>query len=145
MTVLSNEQVIDGRGWRSGALVEKRKLNQWFLRITQFADELLEGLKALDHWPDKVKLMQENWIGRSRGLTFGFEIAGGAERIEVFSTRPDTIFGASFVAVPADLQYAQAHASHTPWIPAVIPRLHHAVPPQAATDAQKKLSSQTVP
>src|SRR3546814_8800538 len=110
MTVLANEQVFDGRVWRSGALVEKRNLNQWFIRITQFADELLEGLKALDHWPDKVKLMQENWIGRSRGLTFGFEIAGGAERIEVFSTRPDTIFGASFVAVAADHPIAPARS-----------------------------------
>lgn len=72
MTVLANEQVIDGRGWRSGALVEKRKLNQWFLKITDFADELLEGLTTLEHWPDKVKLMQENWIGRSKGLQFRF-------------------------------------------------------------------------
>src|SRR6195952_5021054 len=84
MTVLANEQVIDGRGWRSGALVERRKLSQWFLKITQFADELLEGVKALEHWPDKVKLMQENWIGKSEGLQFKFALlsplplAGGA-------------------------------------------------------------------
>jgi leucyl-tRNA synthetase len=111
MTVLANEQVIDGRGWRSGALVEKRKLSQWFLKITQFADELLEGLTRLDHWPDKVKLMQENWIGKSQGLTFRFKLENGIDEIEVFSTRPDTIFGASFVAVAADHPIAQAHAA----------------------------------
>ncbi|MGN6375279.1 MAG: leucine--tRNA ligase [Sphingomonas sp.] len=111
MTVLANEQVIDGRGWRSGALVEKRKLSQWFLKITQFADELLDGLKGLDHWPDKVKLMQENWIGKSQGLTFRFKLENSTDEIEVFSTRPDTIFGASFVAVAADHPIAQAHAA----------------------------------
>ncbi len=105
MTVLANEQVIDGKGWRSGAPVEKRKLNQWFLKITQFADDLLDGLDNLDQWPDKVKLMQENWIGKSVGLQFSFAldtIVGDIERLEVFSTRPDTIFGASFAAVAAD-------------------------------------------
>jgi len=109
MTVLANEQVIDGRGWRSGAIVEKRKLNQWFLRITDFADELLDGLADLKDWPDKVRLMQENWIGRSRGLTFRFAVSDGGA-IEVYSTRPDTIFGASFVAVAADHPVAQALA-----------------------------------
>src|SRR3546814_7105859 len=74
MTVLANEQVIDGKGWRSGAPVEKRKLSQWFLKITQFADDLLAGLKTLDQWPDKVKLMQENWIGKSVGLQFRFRL-----------------------------------------------------------------------
>src|SRR3546814_2997035 len=74
MTVLANEQVIDGKGWRSGAAVEKRKLSQWFLKITDFADELLDGLKTLDHWPEKVKLMQENWIGKSVGLQFSFKL-----------------------------------------------------------------------
>jgi leucyl-tRNA synthetase len=105
MTVLANEQVIDGKGWRSGAPVEKRKLNQWFLKITQFADDLLDGLDSLDQWPDKVKLMQENWIGKSVGLQFSFAldtVVGGIERLEVFSTRPDTIFGASFAAIAAD-------------------------------------------
>ena len=104
MTVLANEQVIDGRGWRSGALVERRKLAQWFLKITAFADELLEGLKTLDQWPEKVRLMQENWIGRSRGLQFRFALAqaaGEIDSVEVFTTRPDTIFGASFVAIAA--------------------------------------------
>ncbi|WP_294300267.1 leucine--tRNA ligase [uncultured Sphingomonas sp.] len=109
MTVLANEQVIDGRGWRSGALVEKRKLNQWFLKITDFADELLDGLGTLEHWPDKVRLMQENWIGKSEGLRFRFALSDGGE-VEVFTTRPDTIFGASFVAVAADHPIAQAMA-----------------------------------
>jgi leucyl-tRNA synthetase len=105
MTVLANEQVIDGKGWRSGAPVEKRKLSQWFLKITQFADDLLNGLKTLDQWPEKVRLMQENWIGKSVGLQFRFkldEAVGGISELEVFSTRPDTIFGASFAAIAAD-------------------------------------------
>ena len=110
MTVLANEQVIDGRGWRSGALVERRKLSQWFLKITDFADELLKGLGGLDHWPDKVKLMQENWIGKSQGLTFRWSLSNDAGEVEVFTTRPDTIFGASFVAVSADHPLAQNEA-----------------------------------
>jgi leucyl-tRNA synthetase len=117
ITVLANEQVIDGRGWRSGAPVERRKLSQWFLKITQFADELLEGLKGLDDWPEKVRVMQENWIGRSRGLQFRFRLAEaieGIDQIEVFTTRPDTIFGASFVAVAADHPIAQAAAAADP-------------------------------
>ncbi|TYC90048.1 leucine--tRNA ligase [Novosphingobium sp. BW1] len=109
MTVLANEQVIDGRGWRSGALVEKRKLNQWFLKITDFADELLEGLGSLDKWPEKVRTMQENWIGKSQGLQFRFDLSDGG-LVEVYSTRPDTIFGASFVAVAADHPIAQGVA-----------------------------------
>jgi leucyl-tRNA synthetase len=112
-TVLANEQVIDGRGWRSGALVEKRKLNQWFLKITEFADDLLSGLDDLKGWPEKVRTMQENWIGKSQGLTFGFALenaVGDHDKIEVFSTRPDTIYGASFVAVAADHPLALALA-----------------------------------
>ena len=112
MTVLANEQVIDGKGWRSGATVEKRKLNQWFLKITQFADDLLEGLKGLDQWPDKVRTMQENWIGKSVGLQFRFQpVAPFESEIEVYSTRPDTIFGASFVAIAADHPVAQQLAA----------------------------------
>ena len=117
MTVLANEQVIDGRGWRSGATVERRKLAQWFLKITDFADDLLEGLKTLDDWPEKVRLMQENWIGKSRGLQFRFrlaESAGAIDNVEVFTTRPDTIFGASFVAVAADHPIARAAAANDP-------------------------------
>jgi len=113
MTVLANEQVIDGRGWRSGAVVERRKLSQWFLKITDFADDLLEGLKGLDQWPEKVRLMQENWIGKSRGLQFRFRLPNpvdGIDQVEVFTTRPDTIFGASFLAVAADHPIAQAVA-----------------------------------
>ncbi|UAK24326.1 leucine--tRNA ligase [Sphingomonas nostoxanthinifaciens] len=121
MTVLANEQVIDGRGWRSGALVERRKLSQWFLKITDFADELLDGLDALDGWPDKVKLMQANWIGRSRGLRFRFAVENGPlPHVEVFSTRPDTIFGASFVAVAIDHPLAQALKDTTPGLAAFI-------------------------
>ncbi len=105
MTVLANEQVIDGKGWRSGAPVEKRKLSQWFLKITDFAEDLLSGLDELKGWPEKVRVMQENWIGKSQGLQFHFALSdqqGEQETIEVFSTRPDTIFGASFVALSAD-------------------------------------------
>jgi leucyl-tRNA synthetase len=111
MTVLANEQVIDGRGWRSGALVERRKLSQWFLKITDFADELLEGLQALDRWPDKVRLMQENWIGKSCGMRFRFKLTQaveGHDGFEVFTTRPDTIFGSSFAALSPDHPIALA-------------------------------------
>ena len=141
MTVLANEQVIDGRGWRSGALVEKRKLNQWFLKITDFADELLDGLGALEHWPDKVKLMQANWIGKSQGLTFGFNVSNG-ERIDVFSTRPDTIFGASFVAVAADHPIAQALADD-PAVAAFIARCKQGGTTAAEIETTEKLGFDT--
>ncbi|PHR21754.1 MAG: leucine--tRNA ligase [Sphingopyxis sp.] len=114
MTVLANEQVIDGKGWRSGAPVEKRKLSQWFLKITDFAEDLLAGLGDLKAWPDKVRLMQENWIGKSQGLQFHFDLTEAQDEItniEVFSTRPDTIFGASFVALSADHPLTQQLAS----------------------------------
>ncbi len=110
MTVLANEQVIDGKGWRSGAEVEKRKLNQWFLKITDFADDLLEGLGSLEDWPEKVRLMQENWIGKSQGLEFSFDLSDGG-KLPVYTTRPDTIFGASFCAIAADHPIAQGLAS----------------------------------
>ena len=112
MTVLANEQVIDGKGWRSGAPVERRKLSQWFLKITDFADELLTGLETLDKWPDKVRLMQENWIGKSQGLKCTFRFPGGTDGIDVFTTRPDTMFGASFVAIAADHPVAQKLAAN---------------------------------
>ena len=108
-TVLANEQVVDGRGWRSGAVVEKRKLNQWFLKITEFAQDLLDGLGALDGWPEKVRVMQENWIGKSSGLQFAFDLSNG-QKLEVYTTRPDTIFGSSFVAVAADHPLATSAA-----------------------------------
>jgi leucyl-tRNA synthetase len=98
-TVLANEQVIDGRGWRSGALVEKRLLSQWFLKITAFADDLLDSLQGLDRWPDRVRLMQENWIGRSEGARLAWDVEGRTDRLDVFTTRPDTLFGAAFLAI----------------------------------------------
>ena len=120
MTVLANEQVIDGKGWRSGAPVERRKLSQWFLKITDFADELLTGLGSLDQWPDKVQLMQENWIGKSQGLKCTFRFPGGDGGIDVFTTRPDTMFGASFVAIAADHPVAQKLAANAPDLQAFI-------------------------
>jgi len=101
-TVLANEQVVNGCGWRTGAPVERRKLNQWFLKITDYADELLDSLGKLDRWPEKVRIMQENWIGKSQGLQFKWNIIGEDEQIEVYTTRPDTLFGASFMAIAAD-------------------------------------------
>ena len=105
MTVLANEQVENGRGWRSGALVERRELTQWFFKISDYSNELLEALDTLDNWPAKVKLMQANWIGKSRGLQFAFSTIDGPEahdRIEVYTTRPDTLMGASFVGISPD-------------------------------------------
>jgi leucyl-tRNA synthetase len=135
-TVLANEQVVDGRGWRSGAVVEKRKLNQWFLRITDYADDLIEGLKALDgHWPEKVRLMQENWIGKSRGATVWWDIAGAPDflpasapgepdhardPVEIYTTRPDTLFGASFLALAPDHPLTKAIAAHRPDVAAFV-------------------------
>ena len=101
-TVLANEQVIDGRGWRSNAIVERKKLSQWFFNITKFSNELLNDLEILDGWPEKVKLMQKNWIGKSYGCEINFEIDDSTDTIKVFTTRPDTIFGASFIALSID-------------------------------------------
>jgi leucyl-tRNA synthetase len=107
-TVLANEQVVDGRGWRSGALVEQRKLTQWFLRISDMAEELLEAIDTLDRWPDKVRLMQRNWIGRSEGARVTFALTDKVHTsLEVFTTRPDTLFGASFCAISPDHSIAQ--------------------------------------
>jgi leucyl-tRNA synthetase len=141
-TVLANEQVIDGRGWRSGAPVERRKLSQWFLRITDFADELLDGLGDLNDWPDKVRLMQENWIGRSQGLRFRFGLSSGAD-VEVFTTRPDTIFGASFVAVAADHPIAQALAATDPQAAAFIARCKQGGTTAAELETQEKFGHDT--
>jgi leucyl-tRNA synthetase len=101
-TVLANEQVIDGKGWRSGVAVERKKLSQWVFNITKFAEELLSDLELLKHWPEKVKLMQKNWIGKSVGCEIDFEIVGDENKIKIFTTRPDTIFGASFIAISID-------------------------------------------
>ncbi|MCV2402443.1 leucine--tRNA ligase [Marinomonas sp. C2222] len=98
-TVLANEQVIEGRGWRSNALIERKEISQWFIRITDYAEELLNDLDQLDDWPEKVKTMQRNWIGRSEGLEFSFEVQGKEERLSVYTTRPDTIMGVTYVAV----------------------------------------------
>ncbi|MGB9141298.1 MAG: leucine--tRNA ligase [Aestuariivirga sp.] len=118
-TVLANEQVIDGRGWRSGAIVEKRELAQWFLKITDFSEELLEALDHLEKWPEKVRLMQRNWIGRSEGMRFSFvlEDRNGKElpdKLMVYTTRHDTIFGASFCAISADHELAKKYAATDP-------------------------------
>ncbi|MCE8007188.1 leucine--tRNA ligase [Aestuariivita sp.] len=105
MTVLANEQVIDGKGWRSDAEVERRELTQWFFKISDMAEELLDAIDGLDNWPAKVKLMQANWIGKSRGLQFAFSVIdgpGGHDRIEVYTTRPDTLLGASFIGISPD-------------------------------------------
>jgi leucyl-tRNA synthetase len=122
-TVLANEQVIDGRGWRSGALVEKRELAQWFLKITDYSQELLDALDTLENWPEKVRLMQRNWIGRSEGMRFSFELedeAGNlqADPLTVYTTRHDTIFGATFCAVSADHPLAKAAADASPEVAA---------------------------
>ena len=105
--MLANEQVIDGRGWRSGALVEQRELTQWFFKITEYSQELLDALDTLDRWPEKVRLMQKNWIGRSEGLLVRFALdpttaPNGESELEVFTTRPDTLFGAKFMAIAPD-------------------------------------------
>src|SRR6185312_1051841 len=112
-TVLANEQVVDGRGWRTGALVEKRKLSQWFLKITEFADELRDALERLDRWPEPVRVMQEKWIGRSEGARVFFELTqqdGGIDKVEVYTTRPDTLFGMSFLALAPEHPLATAVA-----------------------------------
>ena len=102
--MLANEQVIDGRGWRSGALVERKKLNQWFFNITKFSNELLDGLDGLDEWPNKVKTMQKNWIGKSYGCEVKFQIQNSKDvkEIKCYTTRPDTLFGMSFLALSID-------------------------------------------
>ena len=119
MTVLANEQVIDGRGWRSGAIVEQREMNQWVFKITKFSQELLDALDGLDRWPDKVRLMQRNWIGRSEGLLVRFALdpattPASETELKIFTTRPDTLFGAKFMAISADHPLAQAAAAKNP-------------------------------
>ncbi|WP_374525393.1 leucine--tRNA ligase [Sphingopyxis sp.] len=143
MTVLANEQVIDGRGWRSGALVEKKKLSQWFLKITDFAEELLDGLESLDKWPDKVRLMQENWIGKSQGLEFSFRLAGGAPGFDVFTTRPDTLFGASFAAISPDHPLAEKLAKDSPELAAFIAECRRQGTAAEQIDTAEKLGFDT--
>jgi leucyl-tRNA synthetase len=148
MTVLANEQVIDGKGWRSGASVEKRKLTQWFLRITDYADALIEGLSTLDRWPDKVRLMQENWIGRSKGARLTFAFAGAAPAgheggVEVYTTRPDTLFGASFVGVAPDHPLAEQLAAADPKVAAFIAEARRGGTSEAEIEAAEKIGFDT--
>ena len=137
-TVLANEQVIDGKGWRSGAPVERRKLSQWFLRITAFADELLQGLAALPRWPERVRLMQENWIGRSKGARVLFRLAGRDDLLDVYTTRPDTLFGASFCAIAADHPLALERAEHDPALGAFIAECARGATSEASIETQEK-------
>ena len=148
MTVLANEQVIEGRGWRSGAVVEKKKLTQWFMRITRFADDLLGGLDTLERWPDKVRLMQANWIGKSRGLRMRFPFAGETpagfeDGLDIYTTRPDTLFGAGFVAVAADHPLAQAAAAGNPELAVQIKSLSRGGVSQADIDTAEKIGFNT--
>jgi leucyl-tRNA synthetase len=141
-TVLANEQVIEGRGWRSGAVVERRKLAQWFFRITQFADELLTALDTLDRWPDKVRIMQRNWIGRSEGLKFQFKLSN-SEKLDVFTTRHDTLFGASFVGLSPDHPLAQHLAKTDPKLEAFIAECHKTGTAEAEIEKAEKLGYDT--
>ncbi len=137
-TVLANEQVIDGRGWRSGALVEKRLLSQWFLKITAFADELLEGLQGLERWPERVRLMQENWIGKSEGARVFFDITGRADKLEIYTTRPDTLFGAAFCAIAANHPLAAELAAGNPALAAFIADCNRMGTSEAAIETAEK-------
>ncbi len=141
-TVLANEQVIDGRGWRSNALVERKKLSQWFFKITAFSDELLQGLDTLDRWPEKVRIMQRNWIGRSEGLRFTFDLSNG-EKVEVFSTRPDTLFGASFVALSPDHPLTEELAKKDPKLQAFIAECRKIGTAEEAVEKAEKLGYDT--
>jgi leucyl-tRNA synthetase len=147
-TVLANEQVVDGRGWRSGAVVEKRKLAQWFLRITDYADQLVDDLEKLDRWPEKVRVMQENWIGRSKGCRFRFRFAGQAPAgfetgLEVYTTRPDTLFGASFVGVAPDHPLAALVASKDPKAKAFVEECRKGAVSEAEIETAEKMGFDT--
>jgi len=141
-TVLANEQVIDGKGWRSGAPVERKKLAQWFFKITAYADDLLQALDKLDRWPEKVRLMQKNWIGRSEGLRFTFDLSDG-EKLDVFTTRPDTLFGASFVAISPDHPLASAIAAKDAKAAAFIEECHRIGTSEAAVETAEKMGYDT--
>ena len=146
MTVLANEQVIDGKGWRSGAEVERKTLTQWFFRISEFADELLESIDGLEGWPDKVRLMQRNWIGRSEGLEFDFETVSapeGHERISVYTTRPDTLHGANCVAVSPDHPLALALAGGNERIAGFLAECRKASVSEAAVETVEKTGIDT--
>jgi leucyl-tRNA synthetase len=142
-TVLANEQVIDGRGWRSGALVERRLLPQWMFRITAYADDLLEALDRLERWPESVRTMQANWIGRSEGTTIGFRLEGRDDRLEVFTTRPDTIFGASFCALSPDHPLSRELAAGDPGLAAFIAECARIGTSEAALETAEKKGYRT--
>ncbi|MBS0212402.1 MAG: leucine--tRNA ligase [Proteobacteria bacterium] len=137
-TVLANEQVIDGRGWRTGAIVEKREIPQWFLKITDYAQELLDGLDQLPGWPDSVKTMQRNWIGRSEGLEIAFDVDGQREPLMVFTTRPDTLMGVTFVSIAAEHPLAQAAAARDAKVAAFIDECRHGGTATADIETQEK-------
>ena len=136
-TVLANEQVIDGRGWRSGAIVEKREIPQWFLKITAYAQELLDGLDNLPGWPDSVKTMQRNWIGRSEGLEIAFAVNGEAP-VTIFTTRPDTLMGVSFLSIAAEHPLALKAARDNPALAAFIEECRHGGTAEADLETQEK-------
>lgn len=142
-TVLANEQVIDGCGWRTGAPVERRKLNQWFLKITDYAEELLECLENLPRWPEKVRIMQENWIGKSRGLQFNWDIVGRDDKIEVYTTRPDTFYGASFMALAPDHPMSIELASGQPGFEEFLQECQSLGTSEAAIEQADKLGFDT--
>jgi leucyl-tRNA synthetase len=137
-TVLANEQVVDGRGWRTGAIVEKREIPQWFLRITAYADELLEGLDRMPGWPDAVKIMQRNWIGRSEGLEIDFAVKGEPEPLRIFTTRPDTLMGATYLAIAAEHPLAQKAAKEKPLVAAFVEECRHGGTAEADIETQEK-------
>jgi leucyl-tRNA synthetase len=136
-TVLANEQVVDGRGWRSGAVVEKREIPQWFLKITDYAQELLDGLDQLPGWPDAVKTMQRNWLGRSEGLEIRFEVEDGGA-VEVFTTRPDTLMGATYLALAAEHPLAQEAARNNPALQAFIDECRQGGVSEAELETREK-------
>jgi leucyl-tRNA synthetase len=137
-TVLANEQVIDGKGWRSGAPVEQKRLSQWFFRITAYSEELLDAIATLDRWPDKVRMMQTNWIGRSEGARIYFEIESRQDRLEVFTTRPDTLFGASFCALSPNHPLAAELAKNDKELAAFIEECAHLGTSEAVIEAAEK-------
>ncbi|MDX1711432.1 MAG: leucine--tRNA ligase, partial [Rhodovibrionaceae bacterium] len=142
-TVLANEQVIEGRGWRSGAPVEQRRLPQWFFRITAYSEELLSALDELERWPEKVRLMQRNWIGKSRGARIWFPIDGRSDALEIFTTRPDTIDGASFMALSPHHPLAQELAAKDPGLSDFIAECEHLGTSEEAIERTEKLGYDT--
>jgi leucyl-tRNA synthetase len=143
-TVLANEQVIDGRGWRSGALVEQRELVQWFFKISDYAEDLLSAIDTLDQWPEKVRIMQRNWIGKSEGLRLRFELIDAPlPTVEVFTTRPDTLFGASFIALSPDHPLTSVLAGSNPAIAAFVEECHRMGTSTEALDKAERKGIET--